>query len=154
MGRHVNQHGLETDSPLPLSRKRPGLKPGQKHSGQFQKGNDPRRHMNGPYKSTAARDFKDQVAVHAEDALQVLAGVMMDAGAPVKERTGCAELILAHAHGRPVDRVAHAMISDGNGNQEAMGLDALAGLAQRRLDNNNSLILETDYTEIDDDTSE
>lgn len=80
----------------------PGLKPGQKHSGSFKPGHDPRRHLEGPRRSK--RNFQELVRAHTEEAVNFLRATIDDEDAPYGERYKAAELLLAHAHGKPVDR--------------------------------------------------
>ena len=94
------------DSPtrgLGVGKKRRGLKPGQRHEGQFKKGFDERRMA-----PRVKRDFQALVKDHADDALQCLLTCVNDEKAPWKERRAASELIIAHAVGTPVNRILQA----------------------------------------------
>lgn len=118
------------DAPAPEEfsgrRRRRGLKPGQKHAGSFQKGHDPRRHVDGP--NPVKREFQEAIRDYTDAAIQVLANCMADGSAPWKERQAAAELVLAHGHGSPVNRVMHAQV--GGSGQQASTL-SLADLRSR-----------------------
>ena len=84
--------------------KKPGPKVGQKHSGQFAKGDDPRRHIGSPW-GRQKQSFQDLCKDYSQDAVEVLAATVRDESASLKERIACCELLISHGHGRPVDRV-------------------------------------------------
>jgi hypothetical protein len=111
----------------PRTRGRPGPKPGQKHAGQFKKGFDERRWVEGPTK--VKREFRVAIQDSAEQAVAVLDEILCDPSAPVKERRQAAELVLAHAHGMPVNRVLHAQTGHGSQRPENLDMDQLLALA-------------------------
>ena len=86
-------------------RLKPGPKPGQRHSGQFQGGPDSRRWLHGPRSPTVTKDFQSKVKEHTDVAIKALADCVNDTSATWRERQAAAELLLAHGHGKPVDRV-------------------------------------------------
>ena len=87
-----------------LTKRRPGLQPGQRHSGQFKPGYDPRRNLNGPFTSPERRTFMEACREKTENALAVLEAAMNDEAASWKDRITAAALLLEHGHGKPVDR--------------------------------------------------
>ena len=96
-----------------LTNRRPGLKPGQRHSGQFKPGYDPRRNLKGPYTSPERRTFVEACREKTEDALTVLETCMRDEGASWRDRMTAAALLIEHAHGKPVDRKVVAELGVG-----------------------------------------
>lgn len=111
-------------------KKRPGLKPGQRHSGQFVKG-DPRRSNTGNRKHADIIDFRKKIMARSDAALEAL-DYLLDLNnkdISAKDRRETAELVLNHAHGRPVDRIAIATL-DGNIDGPTANLD-LPTLRQR-----------------------
>ena len=89
-----------------LTKRRPGLKPGQRHSGQFKTGYDPRRNLNGPFTSPERRTFMEACREKTENALAVLEAAMNDEAASWRDRMTAASLLIDHGHGKPVDRTA------------------------------------------------
>lgn len=111
-------------------KKRPGLKPGQRHSGQFVK-NDPRSARHGNRKHADIVDFRKKIMARSDAALEAL-DYLLDLNnkdISAKDRRETAELVLNHAHGRPVDRIAIATL-DGNIDGPTANLD-LPTLRQR-----------------------
>ncbi len=101
-----------------LTKRRPGLKPGQRHSGQFKPGYDPRRNLNGPFTSPERRTFMEACREKTENALAVLEAAMNDESASWRDRMTAASLLIDHGHGKPVDRTAVLQLSgsiDGDG---------------------------------------
>ena len=96
-----------------LTKRRPGLKPGQRHSGQFKPGYDPRRNLNGPFTSPERRTFMEACREKTENALAVLEAAMNDESASWKDRMTAASLLIDHGHGKPVDRTAVLNLSAG-----------------------------------------
>lgn len=82
----------------------PGPAPGTRHAGTFKSGHDPRRHMTGPYKRVTKKSFQELVRAHTEEAVNFLVNALHDEDTPASERYKAAELLLAHGHGKPVDR--------------------------------------------------
>ncbi len=93
-------------------KKRPGLKPGQKHSGSF-RSVDSRRCTTGPRSSTAKKAFKQKIREMEDGALSFLEYCISDPDAPVRERRAAAELVLAHSQGLPVSRILMAEVDSG-----------------------------------------
>ena len=87
-----------------LTKRRPGLKPGQRHSGQFKPGYDPRRNLNGPFTSPERRTFMEACREKTDNALAVLEAAMNDESASWRDRMTAAALLIEHGHGKPVDR--------------------------------------------------
>lgn len=82
-------------------KKRPGLKPGQRHAGSFKKGVDPRRRG-------YLYDGKTFAAMAREEAPQCLAlwvRAVADESAPWPVRLRASELIVERAHGKAVSFV-------------------------------------------------
>lgn len=117
---------------------RRGLKPGQRHSGQFRKGYDPRRHVEGP--SQVKREFKVAIRESAERAVEVLQEILDDTKAPVKERREAAALVIAHAHGSPVNRVLHAEVDQRQQSVDTLSLDELVKHASAVIESQPALI--------------
>ena len=122
--------------------KKPGPKPGNPHSGQFRKGDDPRRHIGSPW-AKQKQSFQELCKGFSLEAVQVLGQTVTDESASLKERIAAAELIIAHGFGRPVDRVQVAQI-DGTTHQapENYSLEDLRSWAAKQA-------LEVEYTEVE-----
>ena len=69
-----------------LTRGRGGLKPGQRHSGQFKPGYDPRRNLQGPYTSPEKRTFIEACREKTENALAGLDACANDDAPSWKDR--------------------------------------------------------------------
>ena len=110
--------------------KRKGPPKGSRHAGSFSKGFDPRRHLEGP--RVVKREFQEAIREHTDLAIEVLTTCMEDTSAPYKERQYAAELVLAHAHGKPVDRIAVQQMSGGQGNITDADPDTLLRLLESR----------------------
>jgi hypothetical protein len=63
-------------------RHRSGLKVGQKHSGQFKSGHDPRRNQHDAAVKEFRREFTAKLSEASEDVAQFLLDTMRDTGAP------------------------------------------------------------------------
>ena len=96
-----------------LTKRRPGLKPGQRISGQFKPGYDPRRNLQGPFTSPERRTFMEACREKTENALAVLEAAMNDESASWKDRMTAASLLIEHGHGKPVDRKVVAEMGGG-----------------------------------------
>jgi len=103
-------------------KKRPGLKPGQRHSGQF-KSVDPRRCTTGPRTKAVTREFKQKIRDLEDGALSLLEDCIADTNAPYRERRAAAELVLAHSQGLPVSRVLMAEVDNAGGLLDTLGMD-------------------------------
>ena len=120
-----------------VTKRRPGLKPGQRHSGQFKPGYDPRRNLNGAFTSPERRTFMEACREKTENALAVLEAAMNDESASWRDRMTAASLLIDHGHGKPVDRTAVLNLSaraagDGSdlSTQELMRIAAGGGVTR------------------------
>jgi len=120
-----------------LTKRRPGLKPGQRHSGQFKPGYDSRRNLNGPFTSPERRTFMEACREKTDNALAVLEAAMNDEAASWRDRMTAASLLIDHGHGKPVDRTAVLNLSaraagDGSdlSTQELMRIAAGGGVTR------------------------
>ena len=91
----------------PAGRKKPGPKPGSRHAGMFQPGEDPRRNKGGKV-SEARKNLQSLAQEQTQAAVETLTAIMGNADEPTKERRAAAETLLAHGHGTPVSRVLMA----------------------------------------------
>jgi len=66
-----------------------GCKPGQKHSGHFSKGFDPRRNLKGGYLMRERATVEQKFREHTETALKALLAVLEDKEAPHKDVWSC-----------------------------------------------------------------
>jgi len=98
----------------PTHIRKSGPKNGKKHSGQFVKG-DPRINRHPAAMPTVKKEFMSLMREHTDEAIACLTKCMADDTSPWRERIAAAELTLAHAYGRPVDRVAVANMGNGDG---------------------------------------
>jgi hypothetical protein len=92
---------MRANAHMSESKKRPGLKPGQRHTGSFQKGVDPRRRG-------YVHDGKTFAAMAREEAPQCLAlwvRAVADEAAPWPVRLRASELIVERAHGKAVSLI-------------------------------------------------
>ena len=105
-----------------LTKRRPGLKPGQRHSGQFKSGYDPRRNLNGPFTSPERRTFMEACREKTDNALAVLEAAMNDESASWRDRMTAASLLIEHGHGKPVDRKVVAEMGGATRAAEAINL--------------------------------
>lgn len=92
--------------------KRRGLKPGQRHSGQFRKGFDPKRGQNGPARRSLLEEVSTAAAEHAEGAIAFLADTYKNSEANLKLRIVCAQELLSRGCGTPVSMQVHKMITE------------------------------------------
>ncbi len=113
-----------------VTKRRPGLKPGQRHSGQFKPGYDPRRNLHGPFTSPERRTFMEACREKTENALAVLEAAMNDEAASWRDRMTAASLLIDHGHGKPVDRTAVLNLSAGyDGDGSELSTDELMRIA-------------------------
>lgn len=88
------------------ARKRPGPKPGTRHSGQFQKGADSRRYVRERIEvGNTGRTFLELCRDTTEEALNTLLGIMRDTKAPAGDRRASAMALLDRGWGKPVESV-------------------------------------------------
>ena len=125
---------------------------GQKHSGHFKKGHDPRRHVTGPYMQKKRISIEMVCQEKAEKALETLMKVIEDDDAPAKDRVNAANSLLDRAFGKSVDRVQVAQIKDGGGSGAVLTRDELMlRLTQRYTEDAvGGEALDADFEEVPD----
>ena len=144
-----------------------GCKPGQKHSGHFSKGFDPRRNLKGQYLLRERATVEDKFRQHSQEALDALLAVLKDSESPAKDVVNAANSLLDRAYGKAVDRVQVATLGNDSGNTASLTRDELmARLTQQYTAPVNDLedadedadyagdIEEADYEEVPEDASE
>ena len=120
---------------------------GQRHSGHFKKGHDPRRHVTGPYMQKRRISIEAVCQEKAEKALETLMKVIEDDAAPAKDRVNAANSLLDRAFGKSVDRVQVAQIKDGGGSGAVLTRDELMlRLTQRYTED----AVDADFEEVPD----
>ncbi len=102
-----------------------GCKPGQKHSGHFSKGFDPRRNTKGNYLYRERASVEQKFREHTETALRALLAVLEDKDAPHKDIVTAANSLLDRAHGKAVDRIQVASLGNDVGNTASLTRDEL-----------------------------
>ena len=102
-----------------------GCKPGQKHSGHFSKGFDPRRNTKGNYLYRERATVEQKFREHTETALRALLAVLEDKDAPHKDIVTAANSLLDRAHGKAVDRIQVANLGNDVGNTASLTRDEL-----------------------------
>ena len=102
-----------------------GCKPGQKHSGHFSKGFDPRRNTKGNYLYRERASVEQKFREHTETALRALLAVLEDKDAPHKDVVTAANSLLDRAHGKAVDRIQVASLGNDVGNTASLTRDEL-----------------------------
>jgi hypothetical protein len=102
-----------------------GCKPGQKHSGHFSKGFDPRRNTKGQYLQRERATVEQKFREHTETALKALLAVLEDKDAPHKDIVTAANSLLDRAHGKAVDRIQVANLGNDVGNTASLTRDEL-----------------------------
>ena len=117
-----------------------GCKPGQKHSGHFSKGFDPRRNTKGQYLQRERATVEQKFREHTETALRALLAVLEDKDAPHKDIVNAANSLLDRAHGKAVDRIQVANLGNDVGNTASLTRDELmARLTQQYTEPSNDL---------------
>ena len=117
-----------------------GCKPGQKHSGHFSKGFDPRRNTKGNYLYRERATVEQKFREHTETALRALLAVLEDKDAPHKDIVTAANSLLDRAHGKAVDRIQVANLGNDVGNTASLTRDELmARLTQQYTEPSNDL---------------
>ena len=112
-----------------------GCKPGQKHSGHFSKGFDPRRNLKGQYLLRERTTVEDKFRQHSQKALDALLSVLEDSESPAKDVVNAANSLLDRAYGKAVDRVQVATLGSDTGNTASLTRDELmARLTQQYTD--------------------
>lgn len=89
-----------------------GLKVGQKHSGQFKAGHDPRRRKHDEQVAAFRREFTAKLAESSNDVAQFLLDTMRDPSTPPKVRLNAANNIMDRILGKPVAYAAVAVQGD------------------------------------------
>ena len=102
-----------------------GCKPGQKHSGHFSKGFDPRRNLKGQYLLRERATVEDKFRAHSQEALDALLSVLKDSESPAKDVVNAANSLLDRAYGKAVDRVQVATLGNDDGNTASLTRDEL-----------------------------
>ena len=102
-----------------------GCKPGQKHSGHFSKGFDPRRNLKGQYLLRERATVEDKFRQHSQKALDALLSVLEDSESPAKDVVNAANSLLDRAYGKAVDRVQVATLGNDVGNTASLTRDEL-----------------------------
>ena len=135
-----------------------GCKPGQKHSGHFSKGFDPRRNTKGNYLYRERASVEQKFREHTETALRALLAVLEDKDAPHKDVVTAANSLLDRAHGKAVDRIQVANLGNDVGNTASLTRDELmARLTQQYTEPSNDLEdadEDADYADKDEDIEE
>lgn len=109
--------------------RKPGPKPGQRHSGQFRKGHDPRRWLLGPRRGQNVKDLERLCRESAEDALRLLLDTVNDEDAPRRDRLAAAREILDRGYGKPVDRQAILNLNGGGDSPAELTREQLERIA-------------------------
>ena len=126
MGNQGGLMGMETQEDVievrVAGKKRPGLRPGQRHNGQF-KSIDSRRCTTGPRTKAVTREFKQKIRDLEDGALTLLEECITNINAPYRERRAAAELVLAHSQGLPVSRVLMAEVDAPGGLLDSLSMD-------------------------------
>lgn len=125
--------------------KRRGLKPGQRHSGQFAKGYDPRRPSAERYAQN--KSLMELARQDVPTALEVVRQVLADDKASPKEKLTAANIIFDRAHGKPVQGV---LVGQEAGTPSTMSTAQLATAAQSLLEQDevDDDVLEAEFQEI------
>jgi hypothetical protein len=103
-------------------RKKPGPKPGQRHSGQFQPGYDEKRHVGSPWE-VKKRDFGQMCKEYTPGALEKLNQIIEDESASNRDRLSAIELMVSHAVGTPVNRSVALSLDGGLNGADVAGAD-------------------------------
>ncbi len=128
-----------------------GCKPGQKHSGHFSKGFDPRRNLKGQYLQRERATVEQKFREHTETALRALLAVLEDKDAPAKDVVNAANSLLDRAYGKAVDRVQVATLGNDAGNTASLTRDELmARLTQQYTAPTQDIVNDLDGEAVDD----
>ena len=112
--------------------KRPGLKKGQKHSGSFRKGHDPRRMSVKKYAD--GQTFRQLCQERSGEALELLIGIMQDEAEDKKTRMAAAIHVLDRGYGKPISGVALLGSDSDTTDPQSMSNAQLAAAAQAFLE--------------------
>ena len=128
-----------------------GCKPGQKHSGHFSKGFDPRRNLKGQYLLRERATVEDKFRAHSQEALDALLAVLKDSESPAKDVVNAANSLLDRAYGKAVDRVQVATLGNDGGNTASLTRDELmARLTQQYTAPTQDIVNDLDGEAVDD----
>ena len=128
-----------------------GCKPGQKHSGHFSKGFDPRRNLKGQYLLRERATVEDKFRQHSQEALDALLAVLKDSESPAKDVVNAANSLLDRAYGKAVDRVQVATLGNDDGNTASLTRDELmARLTQQYTAPTQDIVNDLDGEAVDD----
>ncbi len=128
-----------------------GCKPGQKHSGHFSKGFDPRRNLKGQYLLRERATVEDKFRQHSQEALDALLAVLKDSESPAKDVVNAANSLLDRAYGKAVDRVQVATLGNDAGNTASLTRDELmARLTQQYTAPTQDIVNDLDGEAVDD----
>ena len=128
-----------------------GCKPGQKHSGHFSKGFDPRRNLKGQYLLRERATVEDKFRAHSQEALDALLAVLKDSESPAKDVVNAANSLLDRAYGKAVDRVQVATLGNDDGNTASLTRDELmARLTQQYTAPTQDIVNDLDGEAVDD----
>jgi hypothetical protein len=94
-----------------------GAKKGIPNSGQFKRGYDPRRNLDGWSNMHKARSIEAEFQQHTARAVKALTDVMNDAKATPANRIAAAREILDRGYGKSVDRMAVASLTGAESNK-------------------------------------
>ena len=122
-----------------------GCKPGQKHSGHFSKGFDPRRNLKGGYLMRERATVEQKFREHTETALKALLAVLEDKEAPHKDVVNAANSLLDRAHGKAVDRIQVANLGNDAGNTASLTRDELMARLTQQYTNVDGEDVTTSY---------
>lgn len=125
-----------------------GPLPGTHHAGTFKK-NDPRINKEGPF-VRKKMSFNQMINRHTEKAVETLVSVLDNEEASNQDKFKCAELILAHAQGSPVNRSVQAQIGTStDGDVSALSLEQLKAKATALLESQlDSQAIDADFEEV------
>lgn len=124
-----------------------GCKPGQKHSGHFSKGFDPRRNLKGQYLLRERATVEDKFRAHSQEALDALLAVLKDSESPAKDVVNAANSLLDRAYGKAVDRVQVATLGNDGGNTASLTRDELMARLTQQYTNVDGEAVNTSYDE-------
>jgi hypothetical protein len=130
-------------------KRKPGPVPGERHPGQFQKG-DPRINRLGGPRKTEQRKTLEQLCREASPrAVAVLEAALDDPHATWRERMQAAEMLIIHGHGRAVDRIQVAQLSGSSQSVADVDTDVLIARMQSRLED-----IDADYEVFTDEVTD
>jgi hypothetical protein len=108
---------------------KPGPRKGERHSGQFIAGYDPKRRT--ALSLRTGEEFRSLCRDHTAEALGVIQDAMRDPEESTKVRLSCARYIIEQGHGKPV--TAMALVTGDSAPLDQMPLGQLDALILRHL---------------------